>query len=62
MKGRNWDNKIGSVQTGPGCWLVLFKDTDFKGTSSVVAPNTTASNLGKMDDKSKSLRLLDHAP
>jgi hypothetical protein len=62
LKGRNWEHKIGSVQTGPGCWRVLCKDADFKGSHIVVAPNTTASSLGKMDDKSKSLQVLDHAP
>lgn len=62
LKGRNWDNKIGSVQTGPGCWLVMYKDKDFKNTSVVILPNTTASSLGKMDDQAESLQILDHAP
>ncbi len=62
MKGRNWEKKIGSAQTGPGCWLVLFKERDFKGASMVIAPNTTSSSLGKLNDESKSLQVLDHQP
>ena len=62
LKGRNWDHQIGSVQTGPGCWLVLYKDKDFKDTSMVIGPNTTASTLGKMDDEAESIQVLDHQP
>lgn len=59
LKGRDWDNMIGSVQTGPGCWIVLYRDKDFKDTSMVIGPNTSASNLGKMDDEAESLKVMD---
>ena len=62
FKGRNWDNEIGSVQTGPGCWLVLYKHKDFKGSSKVIAPNTTASSLGNLSEEAESLQVLDHQP
>lgn len=62
FKGRDWDNKISSVQTGPGCWLVLYKDKDFKDTSIVIGPNTTASNLGKMEDQTESIKVFDRVP
>lgn len=59
LKGRDWDNTIGSVQTGPGCWLVLYRDKDFKDTSMVIGPNTSASSLGKMNDEAESLKVMD---
>lgn len=62
FKGRDWDNTISSVQTGPGCWLVLYKDKDFKDTSIVIGPNTTASNLGKMEDQAESIKVFDRQP
>jgi len=62
LKGRDWDNKISSVQTGPGCWLVLYKDKDFRDTSIVIGPSTTASNLGKMDDQAESIKVFDRLP
>jgi hypothetical protein len=62
LKGRDWDNKIGSLQTGPGCWIVLYKDKDYKNTSMVIGPNTTSSNLGKMDDQAESIKIFDRAP
>lgn len=62
LKGRNWDNTIGSLQTGPGCWVVLYKDKDFKDASVVIPPNTTASTLGEMADQAESIKLFDHAP
>lgn len=62
FKGRDWDNKISSVQTGPGCWLVLYKDKDFKDKSVVIGPNTTASNLGDMDDQTESIKVFDRVP
>ncbi len=62
FKGRDWDNQIGSLQTGPGCWVVLYKDADFKDASAVIVPNSTASSLGEMNDQAESIRVLDHAP
>ena len=62
LKGRNWERKIGSAQTGPGCWLVLYKERDFKGTFLTVNPNTTASGLGNLAEKAKSIQVLDHQP
>lgn len=59
LKGRDWDNTIGSIQTGPGCWVVLYKDEDFKDTSVVIGPNTSASDLGKMEGEAESLKVLD---
>ncbi|MBN8417776.1 MAG: hypothetical protein J0L73_02525 [Verrucomicrobia bacterium] len=59
LKGRDWDNTIGSVQTGPGCWIVLYKDKDFKDVSKVIGPNTSASDLGEMNDQAESIRVLD---
>ncbi len=62
LKGRDWDNQIGSLQTGPGCWVVLYKDKDFKDVSVVIGPSTTAGNLGDMDDEAESIKVLDHLP
>lgn len=62
LKGRDWDNTIGSVQTGPGCWLVLYKDKDFKDTSIVIGPNTTTSTLGEMNDQTESIKVFDREP
>ena len=62
LKGRNWEHMIGSVQTGPGCWLVLYKERDFKGTFLIVNPNTTASSLGNLSEDSKSIQVLDRQP
>ncbi|WP_395746950.1 peptidase inhibitor family I36 protein [Prosthecobacter sp.] len=60
LKGRDWDNTIGSLQTGPGCWVVLYKDKDYKDQSMVIGPNTSASSLGNMDDQAESIKVLDH--
>lgn len=60
LKGRDWDNTIGSVQTGPGCWVVLYKDKDFKDQSLVIGPNTSSSSLGNMNDQAESIRVQDH--
>ena len=62
LKGRNWEHKIGSAQTGPGCWLVLYKERDFKGSSFVVNPNSTAPSLGKLSEEAKSIQVLVHQP
>lgn len=62
FKGRDWDNQISSLQTGPGCWVVLYKDADFKDTSVIINPNTTASTLGDMNEQTESIQILDHAP
>lgn len=59
LKGRDWDNTIGSVQTGPGCWIVLYKDKDFKDVSRVIGPNTSASSLGEMNDQAESIKVQD---
>lgn len=62
LSGAEWDNKIGSVKTGPLCWLVIYKDADFKDASKVIPPATLLGNLGDMDDETESIKLLDHAP
>ena len=62
LKGRNWEHKIGSDQKGPGAWLVLYRERDFKGSSFVVNPNSTSATLGRLSEKSKSIQVLDHQP
>ena len=62
FEGRDWDKRIGSLQTGPNCWLVLYRHKDFKDNRMVVGPNTTASNLGKMSEEAESIQVLDHLP
>ncbi|MDI1312854.1 beta/gamma crystallin-related protein [Prosthecobacter sp.] len=62
LKGRDWDSMISSIQTGPGCWLVLYKDKDFKDTSMVIGPNTTTAKLGEMDDEVESIKVFDRLP
>ncbi len=62
FKGRNWDKAIGSLQTGRGCWVALYRHKDFKGASTVIGPNTTASNLGRLTREAESLKILDRLP
>ncbi|WP_395740905.1 peptidase inhibitor family I36 protein [Prosthecobacter sp.] len=62
LQGRDWDNTIGSVQTGPGCWIVLYKDKDFRDKSMVIGPNTTTGNLGDMNDQAESIKIFDRPP
>jgi peptidase inhibitor family I36 len=62
LKGRDWDNTIGSLQTGPGCWIVLYKDKDYRDASKIIGPNTSASTLGDMGDQTESLKIFDRQP
>jgi hypothetical protein len=62
LNGAEWGNRIGSIKTGPQCWLVVYKDEGFQDASDVIPPSTMVGNLGNMNDEIESIRVMDHAP
>ena len=62
LGGHDWDDRIGSVRTGPKCWAVVCADKGFDDTRNVIGPDSLISNLGDMENEIGSMKLLDQAP
>jgi hypothetical protein len=62
LNGRDWDNEISSVRTGPACWAILYQDEGFSDRRMVIPPNSMLPNLGSMGGQAESIRLFDHPP
>ena len=60
--GYNWGDQIGSLMTGPKCWLIAYADENYADTSIVVGPDSQIPDLADLEDDIDSIKLLDHAP
>jgi hypothetical protein len=57
----NWGDCIGSLRVGPGAFIQVYEDKNFKDTMIAFLPGQEVANLAehKFDDQIDSIRLID---